>query len=93
MLEPPFYMWVLNPQSFENDLYQDKVLQPRVCANKGGNGSNGMTKCSLVEASYLKWFSCILEWLWPQVVETALRPRRLTGHTVEYALFIKSQLV
>jgi len=38
---------VLKPQRFGNDLYQGKVLQPRVCANKAGNGSNGVTNAYL----------------------------------------------
>ena len=34
----------LKLQRFENDWYQDKVLQPRVCAKKAVTGSNGKTK-------------------------------------------------
>jgi len=43
---------VLKPQRFENYSHQDKVLQPRVCADKAGNGSNGMTACLLVKSSH-----------------------------------------
>ena len=54
---------VLKLPRFENDLYQDKALQPRVWPARGPNGPNGTTKGLLVQAAQFQFFfPCILEW-------------------------------
>ena len=48
MLKLPFYTFFETHNVSQTIMFQDKVLQPRVGANKAGSGSNDKAKCLLV---------------------------------------------
>ena len=56
-----FTCFFLKTKTFGKTKCQEEVLQARVCANKGGNGSNGVAKCVLVKSLHKKIVSCVLE--------------------------------